>query len=112
MYLHVHCFLGMFQTYLTTKWMRGILSMTNLYSPNAYFCGILHQLYIVDTTTQHPILHIQYTPEIQHRYQKLPCLKGATFSKPSLWVSMLVFGRVIVLDVLYVYLTMNAYLLR
>ena len=26
-----------------------------------------------------------------YRYQKLTCLKGVTFSKPSLWVSMLVF---------------------
>ncbi len=28
-------------------------------------------------------------------YQKLPCLKGLTFSKPSFWVSMLVFGSVV-----------------
>ena len=35
-----------------------------------------------------------YTPEIQHRYQQLPCLKGVTFSNPSFWVSMLVFGAV------------------
>ena len=27
-------------------------------------------------------------------YQKLPCLKGVTLSKPSFWVSMLVFGSV------------------
>ena len=29
------------------------------------------------------------------RYQKLPFLKGVTFSKPSFWVSMSVFGSVI-----------------
>ena len=29
------------------------------------------------------------------RYQKWPYLKGATFSKPSFWVSMLVFGGVL-----------------
>ncbi len=27
-----------------------------------------------------------------HRYQKWPHLKGVTFSKPSLWVSVLVFS--------------------
>ena len=28
-------------------------------------------------------------------YQELPCLKGLTFSKPSFWVSMLLFGGVV-----------------
>ncbi len=37
-------------------------------------------------------------PEIQHRYQKWPYLKGVTFSKPSFWVSMLVFGGCIQLN--------------
>ena len=35
-------------------------------------------------------LHSRYTPEIWHRYQTLPFLKGVTFSKPVFWVSMLV----------------------
>ncbi len=30
------------------------------------------------------------------RYQKLPCWKGVTFSKPSFWVSMVVFGSVFI----------------
>ena len=37
---------------------------------------------------------VGYTPEIQHRYQKKTYLKGHTFSNPSFWVSMLVFGGV------------------
>ena len=41
------------------------------------------------------IKNTEYTPEIQHRYQQLPCSKGVTFSKPSFWVSMLVFGSVL-----------------
>ena len=40
------------------------------------------------------LFRFSYTPEIQHRYQQLPCLKGVTFSKQSFWVSMLVFGDV------------------
>ena len=39
-------------------------------------------------------LTIIYTPEIEHGYQKLPCSKGVTVSKPSFWVSMLVLGGV------------------
>ena len=30
------------------------------------------------------------------RHQKLPCWKGVTFSKPSFWVSMVVFGSVFI----------------
>ena len=37
---------------------------------------------------------VAYTPEIEHRYQKWPYLKGVTFSKPSFSVSMLVFRGV------------------
>ena len=37
----------------------------------------------------------KYTPEIQHRYPKINHdLKGDTFSKPSFWVSILVFRGV------------------
>ncbi len=39
-------------------------------------------------------MRVEYTPEIYHGYHKYPHLKGATFSKPSFWVSMLVFGGV------------------
>ena len=42
----------------------------------------------------HLVFAVYCTPEIQHRYQELPCLKGFTFSTPSFWVSMLVFGSV------------------
>ena len=35
-----------------------------------------------------------YTPEIQHRYQEWPYLKGDTFKRPSFWTSMFVFGGV------------------
>ena len=41
------------------------------------------------------IKNTEYTPEMQHRCQQLPFSKGVAFSKPSFWVSMLVFGSVL-----------------
>ena len=51
--------------------------------------------------TSHDFLHdapqwaLLHTPQKSNIDQKLPYLKGVTFSKPSFWVSMLVFGGVI-----------------
>ena len=37
---------------------------------------------------------IEHNLQIYHRYQQIPFVKGAPFSKPPFWVSMLVFGSV------------------
>ncbi len=53
-------------------------------------------------------LHKHYTPEIQNRYQKLPCFKGVTFSKHFqtiiLGIQPLVFGSVSITKHLHVVL--------
>ena len=62
MYLHVHWFFGMFQIFWTTKWMRGMLSLTSLYckkyAKRRTFASSCTNYNILVNTTQQPILHI------------------------------------------------------
>ena len=61
---------------------------------NQQFSWRIHGTGIFTYIYLHWVFAVYYTPEIQHRYQKLKFSKGFTFSKPSFWVSMLVFGSV------------------